>query len=381
MSLFTKQNNAWIGVPNVSSKQANTYRGRAIAFKEGNWKPVTFFPISLVLKTVGGPLAFTPKGTYSVPLGGQVEILDAAGNIVRTYPYIDIRLINQTYTFETEPNGKVVFRGRVSLTGAPAGTNFASNAVVSEIEYVNPDTWVGNYPSVCSTILTKVPTSLSAKHTSLRSAFYGCTTFNQDLSSWDTTNVVNTEFLFYGCSAYNQPLNWNTPNLENAIYMFAYCSAFNQPINFNTAKIKSFNSFLINCGNFNQPLSLVATEATSLENMLQDCEKFNSTFEIINGLKITNAFAVFPGCKVFNQPVQLDSNVLLNTSRMFFGCTDFNSSVTLNTSSVRNMSFMFQNTPVFNQDLQSWDVGSVINWADFRTGSGLTTANTPPKFR
>ena len=58
--------------------------------------------------------------------------------------------------------------------------------------------------------LTKVPTFLWDACTSLKSMFYGCTVFNQDISGWNTSNVTNMTNMFNGCKAFNQNLSgWN----------------------------------------------------------------------------------------------------------------------------------------------------------------------------
>jgi hypothetical protein len=36
---------------------------------------------------------------------------------------------------------------------------------------------------------------------------------------------------------------------------------------------------------------------------------------------------------------------------------------------------------VFNQNISGWTVEQVINYSEFRSGSALSTENTPPKFR
>jgi surface protein len=47
--------------------------------------------------------------------------------------------------------------------------------------------------------------------------FEGCTLFNQDLSSWDTSNVINLNFLLQNCPAFDQDLSsWNISSLTQA---------------------------------------------------------------------------------------------------------------------------------------------------------------------
>ncbi|WP_338976302.1 BspA family leucine-rich repeat surface protein [Spiroplasma endosymbiont of Monopis laevigella] len=40
--------------------------------------------------------------------------------------------------------------------------------------------------------------------------FYGASAFNQDLSTWNTSNVIYMSCMFYGASSFNQDLStWN----------------------------------------------------------------------------------------------------------------------------------------------------------------------------
>ena len=68
------------------------------------------------------------------------------------------------------------------------------------------------------------------------------TKFNQDISSWNTSNVTDMSHMFSGATAFNQPLNtWDVSNVTDMSYMFAgvryvdghnynRTSSFNQPL-------------------------------------------------------------------------------------------------------------------------------------------------------
>ena len=47
-------------------------------------------------------------------------------------------------------------------------------------------------------------------------------TFNEDVSAWDTANVLSMRSVFLGNQAFNQPLtNWNTAIVTSMNYMFS----------------------------------------------------------------------------------------------------------------------------------------------------------------
>ena len=75
----------------------------------------------------------------------------------------------------------------------------------------------------------------------MRAMFAG-TKFNQDISSWNTSNVTDMSHMFSGATVFNKPLNtWDVSNVTDMSYMFAgvryeskdsyeRISSFNQPL-------------------------------------------------------------------------------------------------------------------------------------------------------
>ena len=61
--------------------------------------------------------------------------------------------------------------------------------------------------------------------------FSEATAFNQDISSWDVSNVTNMQVMFYIASAFNQDLSsWDVSNVTFMQSMFRNASAFNQDL-------------------------------------------------------------------------------------------------------------------------------------------------------
>jgi surface protein len=65
----------------------------------------------------------------------------------------------------------------------------------------------------------------------MNAIFFGATSFNQPLNSWDVSNLTNMGSMFYLATSFNQPLdNWDVSNVTDMESMFNSASSFNQDI-------------------------------------------------------------------------------------------------------------------------------------------------------
>ena len=87
--------------------------------------------------------------------------------------------------------------------------------------------------------------------------FAGCTKFNQDISSWDTSNATVMEGVFERAARFNQPLNtWNVSNVRDMFRMFEGAKSFNQPLDrWDVSNAKDMAYMFCKATSFRQPIT------------------------------------------------------------------------------------------------------------------------------
>ncbi|MEM6297215.1 MAG: BspA family leucine-rich repeat surface protein, partial [Bacteroidota bacterium] len=86
--------------------------------------------------------------------------------------------------------------------------------------------------------------------TTMQRMFDGCTNFNGNIGSWNTSTIVNMRQMFNNASSFNQDLsNWNTAVVTDMVGMFSGASSFDQNLgNWDIGNVASMASMLDNSG-------------------------------------------------------------------------------------------------------------------------------------
>lgn len=112
-----------------------------------------------------------------------------------------------------------------------------------------------------------VPNVLPAYVSSLEQMFSGALTFNQDISSWDVSNIKSTKSTFKGAVLFNRNIGaWNVKNIRIMGSMFYGALAFNQDIS-------SWDVSGVSLGWEDTDTMVSPTEG--FESMLRDAASFN----------------------------------------------------------------------------------------------------------
>lgn len=114
--------------------------------------------------------------------------------------------------------------------------------------------------------------------------FIDAKSFNQDLSQWDTHNVIDMKAMFWGAIAFNQDIgSWSTQNVVNMSYMFRDALAFNQDIsNWNTYNATNLTNMFYGADSFNQNMSNWQLDpfvdlSKMFDNSGMDCTNYSAT--------------------------------------------------------------------------------------------------------
>jgi hypothetical protein len=163
-----------------------------------------FIQTSMILRFAG-----TPQITLPI-LGGTVQV--DFGNGVTT----------------SSLSGTV--SGTVSIFGS--FTQFGSSEWQGVSSLLSVDKWPSTLTRLSgafdgATLLTSVPSTIPASVTSVQYMFRNATLFNQDISGWDVSHILNAESMFSGATSFNRNLSsWNVSNMTTMNSMFQGATSF-----------------------------------------------------------------------------------------------------------------------------------------------------------
>ena len=191
-------------------------------------------------------------------------------------------------------------------------------------------------------------------------------TFNQDISSWDTSNVTDMGWMFDLAIEFNQDISyWNTSSVEVMSNMLANTNKFNRDIGgWDTSSVIKMGDMFYGTYIFNQDIGDWNTsKVTDMEKMFKGAISFNQDIGDWDTANVVNMGQMFEDASSFNQDIgSWNTSSVTAMQSMFYGATAFNQDIgDWDTSNITLMGNMFYEADSFNQDIGGWDVSTVTN--------------------
>jgi surface protein len=198
----------------------------------------------------------------------------------------------------------------------------------------------------------------------MASTFSNALRFNQDISSWNVSKVINMRLMFAGAEAFNQNINaWDVSNVTNMEGMFFRAINFNQPIDtWQVNKVTTMRNMFREADHFNQPISnWDVSHVTDMFQMFMNATSFNQDIGNWDVRKVKDMFSMFKSALSFNSDIsRWDVSAVINMSNMFENATQFNQDIgKWNVRSVEKMPFILKNATSFDYSLGKWNLSAI----------------------
>ena len=207
--------------------------------------------------------------------------------------------------------------------------------------------------------------------------------FNQDIGSWDVSNVTDMSYMFYsvdelgwttGFSLFNQDISsWDVSNVTNMSEMLSGASSFNSDLSgWDVSNVTDISGMFRNASSFNSDISgWDVSNVTDMSGMFASAAAFSGDISSWGVSEVNNMAGMFAGARLFNADITgWDVSNVSNMTNMFSNTLIFNRDISVwDISNVTNMSGMFSYAVSFNQDISVWDIGHVTRLRSMFSGA------------
>ena len=129
-------------------------------------------------------------------------------------------------------------------------------------------------------------------------------TFNDNISSWDVSQVQRMSEMFRGASAFNQDVSsWDVSQVTDMSYMFSGAESFNQHVSsWDVSQVQKMKRMFYYASAFNQTLSSWdVSQVTDMREMFNGARKFDQDVSLWNISRVEDMRSMFYYAVEFNQ--------------------------------------------------------------------------------
>jgi surface protein len=296
--------------------------------------------------------------TITLPLYGTVNVtVDwGDGNTQTVTSASDL-----SHTYATDGTYTVQITGTLTHFGSSSYPNADKLTAVTSFEDIGLTSL--RYAFSNASNLTQVPNSIPATITNMSGTFYGAISFNQDIGSWDVSNVTYMSGMFDDATSFNQDIgSWDVSNVTYMGWMFSGATSFNQDIG-----------------------SWDVSNVTDMSGMFSGATSFNQDIGSWDVSNVTDMYGMFYGAISFNQDIgSWDVSNVTDMYRMFYNATSFNQDIgSWDVSNVSDMDGMFYgvtlNTEYYDAILAAWSQLNLQSNVNFHAGNSQYSCNMQDK--
>ena len=205
--------------------------------------------------------------------------------------------------------------------------------------------------------------------TSMRGMFSEATSFNSDISGWDVSSVTDMSDMFNEAFSFNSDISgWDTSSVTDMSEMFMEATSFNSDISgWDTSSVTDMHAMFVDAPSFNSDISGWDTSGvTSMRGMFSEATSFNSDISGWDTSGVELMYGMFEEATSFNSDISgWDTSSVIRMQRMFSEAPSFNGDISgWDTSSVTQMHALFEGATSFNSDISGWDISGVeaMSW-------------------
>ncbi len=140
----------------------------------------------------------------------------------------------------------------------------------------------------CINLVSIANSDPTISSTNLDSMFSRATNFNNDIGTWDVSNVTDFNLMFFSASSFNQDIStWNVSSSVTMSAMFNGAISFNQPIgSWDVSNVTNMSGMFSSSISFNQPLSSWdVSNVVNMSGMFNGADAFDQN---IGGWDVSN---------------------------------------------------------------------------------------------